>query len=65
MMESHIGVGAAAALVAAEPTTEVSDLDAGWWSVASPVLGGIVYSGNQIRIPETAGFGICAFTTGG
>ena len=33
MMESHVGVGAAAALVAAEPTTEVSDLDAAWWSV--------------------------------
>ncbi len=37
MMESHVGVGAAAALVAAEPTTEVSDLDAAWWSVRSPV----------------------------
>jgi len=63
MMESHIGVGAAAALVAAEPTTEVSDLDAGWWSVASPVVGGILYSGNRIRLPERAGFGICGFTT--
>ena len=39
MMESHVGVGAAAALVAAEPTTEVSDLDAAWWSVTSPVVG--------------------------
>lgn len=58
MMESHVGVGAAAALVAAEPTTEVSDLDAAWWSVASPVEGGVAYSGNEIQLPATGGFGI-------
>lgn len=58
MMESHIGVGAAAALVAAEPTTEVSDLDAAWWSATSPVVGGISYSGNKIRVPSAGGFGI-------
>jgi L-alanine-DL-glutamate epimerase-like enolase superfamily enzyme len=61
MMESHVGVGAAAALVAAEPTTEVSDLDAAWWSVSSPVIGGITYSGNQIRVPTTDGLGITGF----
>lgn len=61
MMESHVGVGAAAALVAAEPTTEVSDLDAAWWSVRSPVLGGITYAGNQIHLPGAAGFGITGF----
>ncbi|WP_344253722.1 dipeptide epimerase [Terrabacter carboxydivorans] len=58
MMESHVGVGAAAALVAAEPTTEVSDLDAAWWSVSSPVIGGITYSDNQIQLPRAPGFGI-------
>ena len=58
MMETHIGVGAAAALVAAEPTTEVSDLDAAWWSESSPVAGGIAYSGNEIRMPQGAGSGI-------
>jgi L-alanine-DL-glutamate epimerase-like enolase superfamily enzyme len=58
MMESHVGVGAAAALVAAEPTTDVSDLDAAWWSVASPVQGGITYSANQIRLPDASGFGV-------
>lgn len=58
MMESHVGVGAASALVAAEPTTEVSDLDAAWWSVASPVQGGITYSANQIRLPDASGFGV-------
>ena len=61
MMETHVGVGAAAALVAAEPTTEVSDLDAAWWSVDSPVTGGISYSGNQIQLPEKGGFAISGF----
>lgn len=61
MMESHIGVGAAAALVAAVPTTEVSDLDAAWWARASPVLGGIGYAGApsaRVRLPSTPGLGI-------
>lgn len=65
MMESHVGVGAAAALVAAEPTTEVSDLDAAWWSVHSPVDGGIAYAGNRIRVPSSAGFGITGFAARG
>ena len=65
MMESHVGVGAAAALVAAEPTTEVSDLDAAWWSVHSPVDGGIAYAGNEIRVPTSAGFGITGFAARG
>ncbi|OFE16538.1 dipeptide epimerase [Humibacillus sp. DSM 29435] len=58
MMESHIGLGAAASLVAAEPTSEVSDLDAAWWSTRSPVVGGIAYSGNEIRLPAGPGLGI-------
>jgi o-succinylbenzoate synthase len=58
MMETHIGVGAAAALVAAEPTTEVSDLDAAWWSKASPVRGGLSYEGSSVRLPSTPGLGI-------
>jgi len=58
MMESHIGVGAAAALVAAQPTTRTPDLDAAWWSLEPPVQGGITYSGNQIRLPSGPGSGI-------
>ena len=65
MMESHVGVGAAAALVAAEPTTEVSDLDAAWWSRRSPVLGGITYSANEISLPGTGGSGISGFADRG
>ena len=61
MMESHVGVGAAAAVVAAEPTTAVSDLDAAWWSVASPVVGGISYCGNEVHVPASDGFGISGF----
>ena len=65
MMESHIGVGAAAALVAAQPTTETPDLDAAWWSLASPVVGGITYSGNEIRMPSDPGSGIAGWATAG
>ena len=63
MMESHVGVGAAAALVAAVPTTRVSDLDAAWWSVHSPVHGGIVYDCNVVRLPEGTGLGITGLST--
>ena len=45
MMESAVGVGAAASLVAAYGTTVTSDLDAAWWLARSPVEGGIGYDG--------------------
>ena len=65
MMESHVGLGAAAAVVSAEPTTEVSDLDAAWWSVASPVAGGISYCRNEVHVPDADGFGITGFAERG
>jgi L-Ala-D/L-Glu epimerase / N-acetyl-D-glutamate racemase len=58
MMETHIGVGAAASLVAAYPTTAVSDLDAAWWLAGSPVTGGIRYDGPTVHLPLTPGLGI-------
>jgi L-alanine-DL-glutamate epimerase-like enolase superfamily enzyme len=58
MMESHVGVGAAAALVAAYPTTAVNDLDAAWWLKQSPVEGGISYEGSTIHLPTTPGLGV-------
>lgn len=58
MMESHIGVGAAAALVAAYPTTAVNDLDAAWWLRESPVVGGIRYDGSRIHLPAGPGLGV-------
>lgn len=58
MMESPIGIGAAAALVAAYPTTAVSDLDAAWWLASPPVQGGIRYEGSRIVLPDAAGLGV-------
>lgn len=58
MMESHVGVGAAAALVAAYPTTAVNDLDAAWWLKQPPVDGGITYEGSTIHLPSTPGLGV-------
>ncbi|GAB2586917.1 mandelate racemase/muconate lactonizing enzyme family protein [Kribbella endophytica] len=58
MMESHVGVGAAAALVAAYPTTAVNDLDAAWWLEQPPVDGGITYEGSTIHLPSTPGLGV-------
>lgn len=60
MMESHIGVGAAASLVAAQPTSLTSDLDAAWWAAASPVVGGLRYVGSTVVLPTTPGLGIDA-----
>ena len=48
MMETAIGVGAAAAVAAAHPTTVVDDLDAAWWTASSPVVGGIGYEGDRV-----------------
>jgi len=60
MMESHIGVGAAASLVAAHGTSAVSDLDAAWWAASSPVVGGLRYDGPVVVLPDAAGLGIDA-----
>jgi L-alanine-DL-glutamate epimerase-like enolase superfamily enzyme len=58
MMESHLGVGAAASLAAAMGTSAVSDLDAAWWSVGSPYAGGITYDGATVVLPAGPGLGI-------
>ena len=58
MMETHIGVGAAASLVAAHGTSTVSDLDAAWWAVSSPVVGGMTYDGATVLLPDAPGLGI-------
>jgi L-alanine-DL-glutamate epimerase-like enolase superfamily enzyme len=58
MMEGPIGVGAAAALVAAVGTTQVSDLDAFWWACESPVVGGASYDGGHLLLPDAPGLGI-------
>ncbi|WP_405058132.1 dipeptide epimerase [Kribbella sp. NBC_01505] len=58
MMESHVGIGAAAALVAAYPTSAVNDLDAAWWLRDAPVIGGIRYEGSLIHLPFEPGLGV-------
>lgn len=58
MMESHIGIGAAASLAAAYGTTAVSDLDAAWWAAESPVRGGVRYEGSDVVLPNAPGLGI-------
>jgi L-Ala-D/L-Glu epimerase len=58
MMETHVGVGAAASLAAAYGTSAVSDLDAAWWARSSPVVGGLRYDGPVVVLPEAPGLGI-------
>lgn len=58
MMETHIGVGAAASLVAAYPTTAVSDLDAAWWASSAPVVGGLTYDKAVVVLPDAPGLGV-------
>ena len=58
MMETHVGVGAAASLVAAYGTTLTSDLDAAWWAASPPVKGGLRYEGAEVVLPDAPGLGI-------
>jgi L-alanine-DL-glutamate epimerase-like enolase superfamily enzyme len=61
MMESHIGVGAAASVAAACGVTVVPDLDAAWWAAEPPVRGGMRYDGPVVVLPEAPGLGIEGF----
>jgi L-alanine-DL-glutamate epimerase-like enolase superfamily enzyme len=54
MMESAIGVGAAASLAAAYGTTATSELDAAWW-LARPVNGGLRHEGSSLILPDRPG----------
>jgi o-succinylbenzoate synthase len=58
MMESHVGVGAAASLAAACGTTVLPDLDAAWWAASSPYVGGLRYDGAEVVLPDAPGLGI-------
>ncbi|WP_323792439.1 dipeptide epimerase [Nocardioides sp.] len=61
MMESHVGIGAAASLVAAVGVTSLPDLDAAWWATSSPYDGGVAYERDEIVLPTTPGLGINGF----
>lgn len=62
MMESQVGIAAAASLAAAlDPSGEaghVHDLDAGLWLRSSPVAGGSHYEGSRIHLSPQPGLGI-------
>jgi L-alanine-DL-glutamate epimerase-like enolase superfamily enzyme len=63
-METSVGIGAAASLVAAydSPATgqlwAVSDLDAAWWLAESAVSGGSAYDGACVQLATEPGLGI-------
>lgn len=61
MMETQVGVGAAASLVAAYQTTMISDLDAAWWAAESPYRGGLTYRSATVVLPQAPGLGIDGF----
>jgi L-alanine-DL-glutamate epimerase-like enolase superfamily enzyme len=58
MMESPLGVGAAASLAVACGTTVLPDLDAAWWAERSPFVGGLTYEGATLVLPQAPGLGI-------
>jgi len=62
MMESQVGIAAAAAVAAAvdagAASTIAHDLDAGLWMRESPVAGGIRYDGETVHLADAPGLGI-------
>lgn len=64
MMESHVGVGAAASLVSASGSGAVSHLDAAWWLAWSPVRGGPRYAGGTLLLSDAPGLGINGLVIG-
>lgn len=58
MMESQLGIGAAASLALAGGTTLVPDLDAAWWIERSPFEGGLRYDRATVVLPDAPGLGI-------
>lgn len=57
MMESHVGVSAAAHLAAAVAPDVVHDLDAAFWLRSSPVSGGVALSGDVLDLGVGSGVG--------
>ena len=62
MLETSIGVGAAASLAAAYRTTEVCDLDGAWWLTEPAATGGMRYDGAEIVLSREAGLGVSGFS---
>ena len=58
MMESHVGVSAAAHLAAAVAPDVVHDLDAAFWLRRSPVTGGVALSDDVVHLGTDTGIGV-------
>ncbi|MDR6866192.1 L-alanine-DL-glutamate epimerase-like enolase superfamily enzyme [Microbacterium resistens] len=65
MMESHVGVAAAAHLAAAVAPDVVHDLDAALWLRTAPVIGGIAAAGDTLLLDANAGPGTVGLGTAG
>ena len=63
MMESHVGVSAAAHLAAAVAPDVVHDLDAAFWLRRSPVSGGVALSADVLDLGSGTGLGIRGLAT--
>jgi L-alanine-DL-glutamate epimerase-like enolase superfamily enzyme len=66
MMESHVGITAAAAIagtLAAADGARAQDLDAGLWLRSSPVVGGATYRGDVVLPAPDPGLGIKGLAT--
>ena len=64
MMESVVGIAAAASVSAALGLGEPQDLDAGLWLASSPVEGGARYDGDHIMLADAPGLGIAGLALG-
>lgn len=58
MLESKIGISAAASLMAGKLNITRADLDAAVLLAADPVTGGVTYEKNSILLSEAPGLGI-------
>jgi len=57
MSESRLGITAAAHFASAHPVIEFFDLDSWWEHAANPVVGGVLYQGGVMTLPEAPGLG--------
>lgn len=60
MLESKVGITAAASLAASRPCIALADLDAADLLAVDPVRGGVRYEGNELILPPEPGLGIKA-----
>lgn len=58
MLESKVGITAAASIAGAKKIITKTDLDAAVLLAEDPVLGGVSFSKNQIIVPDAPGLGI-------